>query len=77
MKSKYLEFRDPKVTVEFIRSLTDEELLERVYESATCMTMRVIIQIQDLAYFYYKKKEPEVITEVEVIKPKIVLIEGS
>ena len=68
-------FRDRKVTIEFIRAATDAELYELIWECPMSQCMKVSIPLQALAYFYYKK--PEEITEVEVIQPEIILIEGS
>jgi len=72
------EFRDKKVTIEFIRAATDAELYELIYECGMSMSMKVSIPLQDLAVFYYKKKTvDELNEEIEVIQPEIILIEGS
>lgn len=69
---------DPRMTVLFIRSLDDEQLLERIYQSAQTMHMMVHIGLDELAAFVggIRPKQIEH-CEVEVIQPEIVLIEGS
>lgn len=71
------DFRDKKVTIAYIRAASDAELYQLIYECPMSMSMKCSISLQDLAAFYYKGGHIEEITEVEVIKPKIVLIEGS